>query len=420
MPSALHITAFSPAQGYVDTMRNVPLRAAACESDEYLCAETDPLRLVPDSIERNHPAIAGRSLMAEVGGEVEFRFDSYAALRVLVAAPEGMDARPDAAGRFKLRLRTRLVNMQAGGPPPVGSDTIEAVKIVSDELDAASHLWGQCGVVLGPRGEWDIQVVDPPQLTLLEVGCQGALLASGGVVAFELGKKQLRLEVRAGQSPREVARALAAKIEQMGLRTRVFRNAQVSHAALPSYDVLIYDRAGRPAPLRPIFDQPLSMDPTLSVCQGHLDLADGLEHFVDFNAAAGTREERMLLRAFSDDDPTTVELIVVPLFSGVGRIGESFIKSPGGSLMNALILDRGGIRAGTRSLTLAHELGHILLEMPGHPDDFGVDTPSSLMDADASDATIFGPRRLTLDDCRRALIQNGPGAPTPLLQAWPL
>lgn len=420
LPSALNVTAFFPDRSFMDTLSNVPLRSAECVSADLLCAETEPLRLVPDTIERNHPAIVGRSLMAQVGGEVELRLNPAVALRLLVAAPDGVDPSGAAPGRYKLRLRTRLINMQPGGPPPVGNDNSEAVKIVSDELDAASRVWGQCGIVLGPRDEWDIQVVDPPQLTLLEVGCRGALLASGGTVAFEAGKQQVRLQLRAGQSPRDVARLLAQRLDSIGLKTRVFRNAQVSYAALPSYDVLVFDRAGRPVALRPIQGQPFSMDPTLSVCQGKLDLADGLEHFVDFNAAAGTREERMLLRAFSDDDPTTIELIVVPLFAGVGRIGESFIKSPGGSLMNALILDRGGVRAGTRSLTLAHELGHILLEMPGHPDDFGVDTPSSLMDADASDATIFGPRRLTLEDCRRALIQNGPGAPTPVLEAWPL
>jgi len=420
IPSALSVTAFSAGQRHLDTLRNVPLRAFACERRDLLCAETDALRLVSDSIERNHPAIATRSLIAEVGGEVELRLNAEAALRVVVAAPDGVDPHGASPGRYKLRLRTRLINMQAGGPPPVGSDATEGVRIVSDELDAASHLWGQCGIVLGPRAEWDIQVVDPPELTLLEVGCEGGLLASGGAIAFEAGGRIVRLQVNPGQTPRDVARLLSGRLTQLGLRSRVFRNAQVSYTALPSYDVLIFDRAGRPAALRPIDRQPLSLDPTLSVCSAELDLSDGLEHFVDFNAAAGTREERMLLRAFSDDDPTTIELIVVPLFSGVGRIGESFIKSPGGSLMNALILDRGGVRAGTRSLTLAHELGHILLDMPGHPDDFGVDTPTSLMDADASDATIFGPRRLTLEDCRRALIQNGPGAPAAVLEAWPL
>jgi hypothetical protein len=61
-----------------------------------------------------------------------------------------------------------------------------------------------------------------------------------------------------------------------------------------------------------------------------------------------------------------------------------------------------------------------LLDMPGHPDDYGVDQPTSLMDADAADPTIFGPRRLSVAECERAIVQSGPGAAVPLLQPWPL
>lgn len=419
IPNVVEITTFSPGDRYLDALR-APLRAAACGRGPFMCAETDDLRFVVDGIERSHHKIAARSVVGEVGGRVEFRVAPDAVRRVSVGAPLGLTASSGDPGRYKLRMRTRLVNLQEGGPPPLGTNVAEAVRIVGEELEAAGRVWGQCGVTLGPRESRDIQVVDPPRITLLEVGCRGALLAAGGVIAFELGGRQVRLETTPGQAPVDVARRLALQIERTGAQVRVYRNAQVSHDALQSYDLVIEDRTGRPAALRVHEGSTLSSDPSLSVCLGDLNLADGLEHFTDVNAAAGTREERMLLRALADRDPTTIDLIVVPLFSGAGRIGESFINSPGGSLMNALILDRGGIRAGARSLTLAHELGHILLEMPGHPDDFGVDTPTSLMDADAADPTIFGPRRLTLDDCKRMLLQSGPGAPVQLLSPWPL
>ena len=61
----------------------------------------------------------------------------------------------------------------------------------------------------------------------------------------------------------------------------------------------------------------------------------------------------------------------------------------------------------------------MLLDEPGHPDDFGPDTPTRLMDADAANPTAFGPRRLTLDECARAVRQSGPGAPVVLLKKWP-
>jgi hypothetical protein len=85
-----------------------------------------------------------------------------------------------------------------------------------------------------------------------------------------------------------------------------------------------------------------------------------------------------------------------------------------------VLLDRAGVRGGRASSALAHELGHILLDDPGHPDDFGADTPTRLMDADAVNPSAFGPRRLVAAECARAIRQSGPGSPLPLLRAWPL
>jgi hypothetical protein len=135
---------------------------------------------------------------------------------------------------------------------------------------------------------------------------------------------------------------------------------------------------------------------------------------------AGTIAERTLIKAFEDGDPATIEVFIIPRFARTGRIGESFIRTDGSSVRNAVILDRTGMQARTRSFALAHELGHIWLDVAGHPDDFGVDTTTELMDADASDDTIFGPRRLSVRDCERAIRQSGPRAAVPLLKDWPL
>jgi hypothetical protein len=133
----------------------------------------------------------------------------------------------------------------------------------------------------------------------------------------------------------------------------------------------------------------------------------------------GTPEERALLRAFDDADPTSVELFVVPGFDTRERIGESFIVAPGSSLSSAVVVDRSAVAAGARSHALAHELGHVFLAMPGHPDDFGVDQSWSLMDADVAEPSIFGPRRLSLADCARAVTQAGPDALVPVLRPAP-
>jgi hypothetical protein len=184
--------------------------------------------------------------------------------------------------------------------------------------------------------------------------------------------------------------------------------------------VLVRRRGGQLATLEPPARGPVSLDATLPACIGRVDLEDGLQHFGDVDATAGTVEERALVKAFDDGDPTTLEVFLVPSFDGGGRIGESFIASDGGSLRNVVLLDRAGVRGGRASSALAHELGHILLDDPGHPDDFGADTPTRLMDADAVNPSAFGPRRLVATECARAIRQSGPGSPLPLLRAWPL
>jgi hypothetical protein len=60
------------------------------------------------------------------------------------------------------------------------------------------------------------------------------------------------------------------------------------------------------------------------------------------------------------------------------------------------------------------------MDVPGHPDDYQVDTPTLLMDSDAADASAFGPRRITVDECARVVRQAGPRARVPLLSAWPI
>jgi hypothetical protein len=186
-----------------------------------------------------------------------------------------------------------------------------------------------------------------------------------------------------------------------------------------SADVLVRRRDGTLAQIDGPASGPVSTDATLTACVGRVDLTDGLTHFGDNDAFAGTVEERTLLKAFDDGDPRTIELFFVPAFAQGGRIGESFIMTDRSAVRNAVIEDRAAIRSDRAAFALAHELGHVLLDEPGHPDDFGTDTPTRLMDADAANPTAFGPRRLTVEECARALRQSGPGAPVPLLKSWP-
>lgn len=226
--------------------------------------------------------------------------------------------------------------------------------------------------------------------------------------------------IAAGTRPAAAARVIAAAVARAGFEVQVADNPPMRAGAFGTADVLVRKRGGQLATLEPPARGPVSLDATLSACIGRVDLEDGLQHFTDVDATAGTVEERALIRAFDDGDPATIEVILVPSFGGGGRIGESFIAADGGSLRNVLFLDRAGVRADSATSVLAHELGHVLLDEPGHPDDFGVDTPTRLVDADAANASAYGPRRLLASECARALRQGGPGAPVELLRPWPL
>jgi hypothetical protein len=140
--------------------------------------------------------------------------------------------------------------------------------------------------------------------------------------------------------------------------------------------------------------------------------------FGDMDSPSGTLEERSLVKSL---EPVTrgAHVVYVPYFSGGGRIGESFIYGDGSSVRNVVIVDRSGARARQSSHAVAHELGHVLLDMPGHPDDFGKDTPHLLMDSDASDASAYGPRRLTNDECARIVRESGPRSKAPILEVLP-
>jgi len=314
--------------------------------------------------------------------------------------------------RLRAKLRVLVLRQRRGGPPALGGDEAGAKQVMARELASAAGLWGQCGIELGAPGKPSIQVVDPPLAQLLTVGCGVGQPASGGELRVRVGQRSVRLTTRAGESPTSVALRLLDALVAAGRKAQVFENARASGDAVATADVML-EGAAR---LEPEPGQPLSSDPTLPLCVSGLDLSDGLTHFGDIDAFVGTVEERALLRGFDDGDASTIEVLVVPSFARSERIGESFILGAGSSLSSAVIIDRQAITAGARSFALAHELGHVFLAMPGHPDDFGVDQSWSLMDSDVSDPTIFGPRRLSVADCERALTQTGPNSLTPLLE----
>jgi hypothetical protein len=415
----------------VDSVPRLNLARSTCPRPyaAVRCWTSAPLRLVIDDVDRDHPLVADRSIKAEVGGAIVVRSDGRKAQMIRVLGPrvlprdifdEKASSPPASIGRLRATLRPFVVRVIPGGAPAIGGTDIGAVDALRAELGAASAIWGQCGITFGDPRQLDVRLVDPPPSHLVAIGDDLGIDASGGEIRLRADGKVIAVPTASGETPDRVARDLARLAERAGLSAVVSPNARIGPGLAPSVDVSLRRRDGTLAGVDTVPGVPLSTDATLSVRIGSVDLSDGLQHFTDLDAVAGTLEERTLLKALDDGDPTTIEVVVVPLFAGGGRIGESFIGSDLSSVRNVVLLDRAGIRARKSSLALAHELGHVLMDFPGHPDDYGVDTPTLLMDSDAADASPFGPRRITLQECARVVRHSGPKGRVPLLADWPI
>ncbi|WP_394820903.1 hypothetical protein [Pendulispora albinea] len=431
-PDALRVTAMVPPQAAVPSLGVESLTATGTKLDRipeialesvtcpplaparFRCFATVPLRFVVDEIDRAHPVVEARSLRAEVGGAIVVLSKGRKLQTLRVAGPRNSPVGP--IPRLRATLRPFVLRNVPGGGPAIGGNDAGAMAQLRTELALASAVWGQCGVTFGPAQALDVRVIDPPPPHLVAFGDDMGLPASGGEVRVRIDGREVTLNTRPRESADRAAREFAAVASRAGFMAVVSPNARIGPGAMGSVDVSLRRKSGQLASAELVN----TTDSTLSVRVGAVDFSDGLQHFGDMDSMAGTLEERTLIKALDDGDPTTIELIVIPQFAGGGRIGESFIQSDLSSVRNVVLLDRAGVRARRSSLTLAHELGHVLMNVPGHPDDYGIDTPTLLMDSDASDASPFGPRRLTIDECARVVRESGPRAKIPLLVEWPL
>lgn len=422
LPTTVDLLSLAPSGDVVDSLPGVALGHVTCPGDVpagLTCGSTRPIRAVGDDIDRSHPMVADRSIKAKLGGAISVAAPGGRKLQMIrIAGPRASELGP--IERYRARLRVLIVRVRAGGPPPMGGDDAGAVALARAEVDRANDLWGACGISFGPSHELDARVVDPPRPHLVALGCDHGLPASGGEIRLRADGREVSARVEPGMKPAAAARAVAAALGAAGFSVRVSDNAPIRAGAHGSSDVLVRRPGGALAVVEPPASGRVSTDRTLTACLGSVDLEDGLQHFDDIDAIAGTVEERTLIKAFDDGDPATIDVLMVPSFAGGGRLGESFIFADGGAIRNTLIEDRAAVRVDRASFAFAHELGHVLLDDPGHPDEFGADTPTRLMDADATNPSAYGPRRLLVSECVRALRQSGPKAPVPLLVPWPL
>ncbi len=405
----------------IDTLDPIPLADGPCPASVPAglgCRTTWPIRVVADDIDKRHPLVTSRSIRAELGGGLMIGTPDGLSQQIRVGGP-----RHTALGsiaRYRGHLRVTVLRLSTGGSPVIGANDGSAVAAAQEQVAGVNARWAQCGISFGPPSGAEVRIVDPPPPFLIAVGCDLGLPASGGRLRITVDGREVTLHIDQGDRPWIVAARLEQAIESAGFRVVRSSNSRIGPGAFPVVDLLVFRRNGTPADVDTPSHAPSSSDPTMPVCIGRAGMSRGLRHFLDVDSIAGTVQERTLLKWVDDHDPGTIDAVMVPAFESGGRIGETFIGNETSSLRNLVLVDRGGIRASHASHTLAHELGHVLLDVPGHPDDYGVDTPSLLMDSDAANPTAFGPLRLTVQECERAIRQSGPAAPIPMLEPWPL
>ena len=365
------------------------------------------VRLVADDIDSHARGVETRTLRVALRDVVRVKYragEQQLEAELRVGQPGNVDA-PGAARRARLHIHIlrRARAHTPSEPPVIGRNELDALALMRAQVVAANEIWLQCNLTFGDPAETAMEVVAPPPAALLAVANDDGLPARGG------GELRFRVDDQAigpirtlpNARPVETARSIATALASAGFHAEVTENIGTRAGAGASADVLIRTHGGALVHLEPTPGFALSTDARQSLRIGSVDLSDGLQEFDNMTAQVGTLEERTLIKALADEDPQTIDVFVVSHFTSATRQGEAFIADPPGPITNTVLIDRNGLRHATLAWTLAHELGHVLMNDPLHPDNVGPDRPWLLMDADSGRGTADGPKRLRPQDCQR-------------------
>jgi hypothetical protein len=381
------------------------------------------LRLVGDEVDVRAQGVRDRVLHVALRDRVVIRYRAQSgALTTEYRVGEPGSSKSVRAAR-SVTLAVRILRVRPGGLPSVGVDDESAIRLGREQVRVANEIWLQCFVSFGDPREADVRIVDPPPPTMIAVADGDGLPArGGGVVRFRVNGKLIPLiRTQRGATPSQTAWSIAQAVRRAGFAARVLENPPAEFGAGSSADVLVRSNDGGWVTITPATrGAPIGSDVRQSVQVGEVDLLDGLTEFNNMNSRSGTLEERALIHALADDDPSTLELFLVNRFASASRQGEAFIRASGGPIQNVVVLDRNGIRQQRLAWTQAHEIGHVLLNQPYHPDNIGSDRPWLLMDADSSHGVVTGPKRLGQDECLRVRQQDASQVTGRLLRpfAW--
>ena len=257
----------------------------------------------------------------------------------------GPGKRGSAPRTLPARLRVRVLRTGAGGGVAVGSDAAGGIVIAREEVANANALWGQCGIQFGAPAELDVAVVDPPPPHMISVGCGLGLPAQRRTARAASGTAALRAATGGGLVPgarRERDRIAASPC---GIQ-RLAQPRTLARASPRTARSTCSCGAPRATTCRSKWFTPGPSRPAPRRVPRRSQPERRLEPLQRLGCAAGTLEERALLKAIADDDPDQIDVLVLPYFVTVGRIGESFVDAAGLGVRNAIIIDRAGVRAG--------------------------------------------------------------------------
>ncbi len=358
------------------------------------------LVLAADDDDRYSPRLRGRALKAALGDRIEARVRVGGRRARRWSMPVGRPAYERSAAAVRpVRLSFTMLRDPPGGAPLVGGTDGSVRELMAYQAQVAGEVLAQCAVTVS-MDEIGVRVADPPGPCLLAVGERFGLPSSGGHVRLMVDGRRLGpWKVGGEYTPAQTARLLGRHLEDAGFRVERYDNARVSSFAHATADLLVRRADGTPARLGPWPGEPLSTDASQSLDIGAVDLSDGIDAYDDLTADSGSLEERTLLRALSDGHPETIDVIVVNRFTSP-RQGESFLPSGTAAAGGAVVLDINALARARQSYTLSHELGHVLLDDLGHPDDNGEEDTSLLMHSRSSSA-LDGPKRIPEAECDR-------------------
>lgn len=268
-------------------------------------------------------------------------------------------------------------------------------------VENANRAFETCGITL--RADEARPPVDPPPPFVLAIAEGDGLPARGGEIRFRAnGRSVGPVTIPEGTLPADTANLVASAIAAAGLRAEVVVLPRLERAAYPAADVLVVDARGNPVTLTRDSRAPLTTDRRQRVLIGSVDLADGLDEYDTDRSLAGTLEERTLLYPWARRPPSEprVHVVLVDLFGRHTRLGESFVPRDRGPLRGFVLIDRRGIAADPATYTLAHEVGHVLLDDPFHPP-ANLDGFLRVMARDSGRTDLAQPRAFTREECDR-------------------